>query len=385
MTDLFSRALENVDQLQEDVLGPNYNYTKQIKTPQEMGMNSKGDIRTISNNISGLVGYTQLLVTGSGKASKTGGPLGDKFFLETGGKCKDKASGDLVTRSIYVDNVPDGSIPFITQGLNGAKFSTFKGLIPGTMSNLSKINPFKMFQAFVAGSNPQCRAVSLPTVDDNNRKKIETRYVTDLDIKEIDPCGFSSKRNPVTQEKCVARKGGRDARKGGRDARKGRRAGRKKKRAGRRAGRKKKRAGRGAGRKKKRAGRKKKRAGRRAGRKKKRRGRRGRRDGFQSIQSNEVFSDDEEDWTSDDEEDWTSGDEGDWMSDDEGDWTSDDEGDWTSDDEGDWTSDVHTDGAMPDKITTIIYYNALGLLGLYILFKLYEKKREIFGFSKIHR
>lgn len=325
MTDLFSRALENVDQLQEDVLGPNYNYTKQIKTPQEMGMNSKGDIRTISKNISGLVGYTQLLVTGSGKASKTGGPLGDKFFLETGGKCKDKASGDLVTRSIYVDNVPDGSIPFITQGLNGAKFSTFKGLIPGTMSNLSKINPFKMFQAFVAGSNPQCRAVSLPTVDDNNRKKIETRYVTDLDIKEIDPCGFSSKRNPVTREKCVARKGRRDARK------------------------------------KRRAGRKKKRAGRRAARKRKRRGRRGRRDGFQSIQSNEVFRDDEEDWTSDDEEDWT------------------------SDDEGDWASDVHTDGAMPDKITTIIYYNALGLLGLYILFKLYEKKREIFGFSKIHR
>ena len=176
-----------------------------------------------------------------------------------------------------------------------------------------------------------------------------------VEEEPLDPCGFSSKRNPVTREKCVARKGRRDARKK-------RRAGRKKKRAGRRAARKNKRAGR-------RAARKNKRAGRRAARKRKRRGRRGRRDGFQSIQSNEVFSDDEEDWTSDDEEDWT----------------SDDEEDWTSDDEGDWASDVHTDGAMPDKITTIIYYNALGLLGLYILFKLYEKKREIFGFSKIHR
>ena len=102
MTDIFSRAMDDVDQLQEDLLGPDYNYTKQIKSPEEMGMSSKGSTTAISNNISGLIGYTQVLVTGSGNASKTGGPLGDKFFLQTGAKCKDKKTKESVTRSIYV-------------------------------------------------------------------------------------------------------------------------------------------------------------------------------------------------------------------------------------------------------------------------------------------
>ena len=202
MSDIFSRAIDDVDKLQEELLGPDYNYTKQIKSPEEMGMSSEGSTGAISNNISGLVGYTQLLVTGNGNASKTGGPLGDKFFLETGAKCKDKTSGNLVSRSIYVDNVPDGSIPFITQGLGGAKFTTFRGLVPGTMSNLNKLNPLQMFQAFMAGTNPPCRAVTMPTVDDNNRVSKETRYVTDIDIKGLDPCVFTSRRNPVTGNTC---------------------------------------------------------------------------------------------------------------------------------------------------------------------------------------
>tara|TARA_B110000261_G_C13066283_1_gene350285 strand:- start:681 stop:1388 length:708 start_codon:yes stop_codon:yes gene_type:complete len=194
--------MDDVDQLQDDLLGPDYNYTKQIKSPGELGMSSQGTTTAISNNISGLIGYTQVLVTGSGNASKTGGPLGNKFFLETGAKCKDKATGEKVTRSIYVSNVPDGSIPFITQGLGGAKFSAFRGLVPGTMSNLNKLNPLQIVQAFMAGTNPQCRAVTMPTIDTNNRLGKETRYVTDVDIKGLDPCLFSSRRNPVTGNTC---------------------------------------------------------------------------------------------------------------------------------------------------------------------------------------
>tara|TARA_B100001769_G_scaffold150910_1_gene118327 strand:+ start:1798 stop:2529 length:732 start_codon:yes stop_codon:yes gene_type:complete len=202
MTDMFSRAMNDIDQLQEDLLGPDYNYTQQIRSPEEMGMSSQGTTRAISNNIGGLINYTQLLVTGSGNASKTGGPLGDKFFLETGAKCKDSATGNSVTRSIYVNNVPDGSIPFITQGLGGAKFTAFRGLVPGTMSNLNRLNPLQIFQAFMGGTNPPCRAVTMPTIDNNNRVKNETRYVSDIDIKNLDACMFPSKRNPVTGKTC---------------------------------------------------------------------------------------------------------------------------------------------------------------------------------------
>ena len=306
MTDIFSRAIDNVDKLQEDIIGPDYNYTKQIKSPQEMGMSSKGNITTISKNISGLVGYTQLLVTGSGNASKTGRPLGDKFFLETGANCKDKASGNLVTRSIYVDNVPDGSIPFITQGLGGAKFTSFRGLVPGTMSNLNKLNPFQIVRAFMAGTNPPCRAVTMPTIDNNNRVGKETRYVSDVDIKSMDPCMFSSDRNPITREKCNRPPSSR-------------RESRKEKRASRRNARKNKRKSRRNARKNKRKSKRNARKNKRKSRRANRRGRRRRRrEGFEI----EDYYD------------------------------------------------------IPEDIFTIIYYNALGLLGLYILFKLYEKKRK---------
>ena len=129
-------------------------------------------------------------------------PLGDKFFLETGAKCKDKDTGNQVTRSIYVSNVPDGSIPFITQGLGGAKFSTFRGLVPGTMSNLNNINPMQIFQAFMAGTNPQCRAITMPTIDNNNIQSTDTKYVTDVDIKGIDACLFPNGKNPITGKTC---------------------------------------------------------------------------------------------------------------------------------------------------------------------------------------
>ena len=35
-----------------------------------------------SKNIAGLFAYTKVLSTGQGKASATGGPLGNKFFLK---------------------------------------------------------------------------------------------------------------------------------------------------------------------------------------------------------------------------------------------------------------------------------------------------------------
>ena len=202
MSNFFENVLNDIDAVEQDLLGPDYNYVKQINSPEEMGMSSQGTISAIGNNISGLVGYTQLLVTGNGKASKTGRPLGDKFFLETGAKCKDTKTGKDVTRSIYVSNVPDGSIPFITQAMGGVKFTSFEGLVPGVMSNINNINPMKIFQAFMAGTTPECRAVTMPTIDDNNKQGMDTKYLTNIDIKGLSPCLFPSRKNPITGETC---------------------------------------------------------------------------------------------------------------------------------------------------------------------------------------
>ena len=189
MTNFFEQASDNAKALEEKLLGPSYKYGDYINSPEEMGMSSSGSISSISRNIAGLIGYVTVLSSGGGQASKISGPLGNSFFLKTGAQCKDKASGELVTRSIYVNNIPDGSIPFITSGL-GVKMTAFEGLIPGTMSNLAQINPMQIFGSFMEGTNPECEAITLPTRNSDNITSMETAYVTKSDIKAIE--GFTN-------------------------------------------------------------------------------------------------------------------------------------------------------------------------------------------------
>ena len=144
---MFQEVLTNAKGAEEKYIGPDYPYYKYIKSPSDIGMSSKGDLKTLGKDVDGLISYVELLVSGGGKASATGKPLGNKFFLKTGGKCIDKQSNQEVDRYIYIDNVPSGNIPFISSGM-GVNFSEFKGLIPGTISNLNAFNPMELFQSF---------------------------------------------------------------------------------------------------------------------------------------------------------------------------------------------------------------------------------------------
>jgi hypothetical protein len=164
----------------------------------------------MSRNINGLIQYVELLVSGNSQASATGGPLGNKFFLQTGAKCaavdkcsdpNDSSTCDQTNRYIYVNNVPEGNIPFISGGL-GVNFSEFKGLIPGAMGNLNVLNPFAILRAFASGSTPPCQEITMQTIDVNNNSSSETHYVTLADIQNTDPCSFPGGLNPVTQARC---------------------------------------------------------------------------------------------------------------------------------------------------------------------------------------
>jgi len=201
MANLFKEVLSDAQSLEEELLGPDYKYWKQIKSPSQMGMSSEGSIPTIASDVAGLIAYVEVLVTGRGNASATGKPLGDKFFLKTFATCKDKSSGEVVDRYVYVNNIPDGSIPFISSGMN-MNFSEMEGLVPGIMSNLSAMNPMLIFQAFMAGSQPECQEITLETIDVNNNRGSETRHVTTVDIQNLNPCSFPNKQNPVTKEIC---------------------------------------------------------------------------------------------------------------------------------------------------------------------------------------
>jgi hypothetical protein len=210
MSNPFEQVLNGVQGVEEKFLGPTYPYYKNINTPSEIGMTNDGTLRALGNDIDGLIQYVSLLVSGNSKASKTGGPLGNKFFLQTLQKCsamntctnpKDLSTCQKTDRFIYVDNVPAGNIPFISQGL-GVNFSEFKGLIPGTMSNLNVLNPLVLMQSFLSGSNPPCQELTMETVNSDNLKSSETHYVAITDIKNMDPCIFPNKTNPLTEAGC---------------------------------------------------------------------------------------------------------------------------------------------------------------------------------------
>jgi hypothetical protein len=86
---IFKDSLSNAKCLEESAMGPAYPYWKNIRSPSELGMTDKGTISAMAKDVAGLINYVEVLVTGSGKGSKTGKPLGNKFFLKTGAKCMD--------------------------------------------------------------------------------------------------------------------------------------------------------------------------------------------------------------------------------------------------------------------------------------------------------
>lgn len=197
MSDFFTDALNDVKSLEERLLGPDYKYFKFIKPPDEMGMSADGSLSTLAKDIGGIIGYVEVLVAGGGKASKVDGPLGNKFFLQTGAKCNNLANNTKVTRSIYVNNVPDGTIPFISAALDNQRMTTFEGLVPGTMSNLAQINPMQMFQAFMTGSTPDCQEVVMQTIDVNNIPGIGAGYITVADINSMNSNWFLGGNRPA--------------------------------------------------------------------------------------------------------------------------------------------------------------------------------------------
>jgi hypothetical protein len=190
------------------IMGPSYDYAGHIKSPTEMGMSAEGDFGVLADDVSGLLGYVTMLIGGDCSrgigtcaskkvnnadgsfAGEYGKPLGNQFFLDTPVKCKDIATNQDVTRSIYVNNIPDGRIPMVSD-MTGVSFDDFKGLMPGIMSNVAQINPMQILMAFVTGTSTACQMVTMPTMDVNDRAGTDRRYITNGDIKAMPDSWFS--------------------------------------------------------------------------------------------------------------------------------------------------------------------------------------------------
>ena len=239
------------------LLGPSYDYWKSIKQPSEMGMSPGFSLSALATNVDGLLSYVEVLISGSGNASVTGKPLGNKFFLKTTGQCsettaeqwkkerdedaawekayeevenkegakqitedqatkqknalneqkkqrEEKRAGDKkkVQRWIYVNNIPDGTIPFMASGSDGRTFDDLRGLIPGALGNLGALNPVQLFKGFTAGTYPDCAEVTLQAVNNDNVRSSERRHIALVEMVEMNPCWFPGGLNPASGRRC---------------------------------------------------------------------------------------------------------------------------------------------------------------------------------------
>ena len=218
MGSFFKNIMNDIDAVEQELLGPDYSYWKHIKNIKEMEISSDGD--AIIKDFQGIMDYIKILVTGRGRASDNDGkPLGNAFFLKTGATCLDvdsipssdkkggsDNSGNTVDRYMYINNIPDGDIPFLSS-LADEDFTFLEGLIPGILSNMAHLNPFSIFTSFLDGVNPKCKKVNLKTVDNSNNLHYKEHHVTLTDIKNLNPCWFKSKRNSLTGESCPKKEG----------------------------------------------------------------------------------------------------------------------------------------------------------------------------------
>jgi len=179
----------------------NYNYSKFIKTPKQMGIEVGDSLSNVENGVAGIFSYVKLLVEGRSKASTTGKPLGNKYFLETSEKCINQNTNKKEKRSLYFDNVPTGNLGILKD--TGQEFSEFRGLVPGAIEDVMAIGKIDFFSVFTETGIPKCLPVKLKTIDINNREGDDTQFVTVSDIKEISPCNFITKTNPVTGAVCT--------------------------------------------------------------------------------------------------------------------------------------------------------------------------------------
>jgi hypothetical protein len=177
-------------------LGEDYDYASYVFAPEAIGMSGEGTMDTLSNDIAGVISYMTLLVEGGGRASKIGGPLGNKYFIETSAKCQDIVSGEKVKRSIYINNIPDGTMPFISSGPNGVAFASFKGLIPGVLTKVGQMSPGNIMNSFTAGTSPKCQSVTMETRDKNNIPGTATGYITKTDLLSMPKSWFPNGTHP---------------------------------------------------------------------------------------------------------------------------------------------------------------------------------------------
>ncbi len=175
-----------------------YNYGKNIKSPQhpDYALHDNGTFNNALRNIDALGAYVKIISSGqSGNYGSVpnastvnggkGGPMGNRYFVDTQSKCTD-SKGDKQELFMFVNNIA------------GSEFYPLRGIGPGMMQNIKNLNPMQLFTAFTEPIYPPCSIVTLQTVDNYGNKKWESRHIRDTEVEKIEPCAFKNYKNPKT-------------------------------------------------------------------------------------------------------------------------------------------------------------------------------------------
>ena len=147
------------------VVGPSYNYANHILDPITLKISGKGDMDTLWKDIGGMAAYVDTLTFGKRTVSSLFGapeqsPLGNKYFIQSGTCGKDSSEECKgKDRYIYIDNIPSGQIPCLKQiGIDLPNIAPFRGLVPGLLEDVAKINPIAMFNSLAGkgGISDKC-------------------------------------------------------------------------------------------------------------------------------------------------------------------------------------------------------------------------------------
>ena len=150
---------------------PDYSFADELKTPAEIGVRSDGSISGISDAVSAINYYTDVIGFGqrTGINNHNMNPMGLRYFMSTGSTC---SNGAMMYE--YIDTTPQGNLlgKRIGKAIQDMGLPGMKGLAPGMLEDArDALNPIPIFQAVIGTGYPKCKQVTLPVGDLNGNTR----------------------------------------------------------------------------------------------------------------------------------------------------------------------------------------------------------------------
>lgn len=153
--------------LPSGLLGPQYDYSAEMKTPGDLGIRmGDGSWSGISNAAAGVNFYGDTLGYGESTGFAAGAgmtqyPMGLRFFVKTGGTCSNGAE-----MYDYVSTIPNGVQGRLGNEIKQTMGVNLQGLAPGILEDAATaLNPLPMFDAMIGSGFAKCKKISLPVGD----------------------------------------------------------------------------------------------------------------------------------------------------------------------------------------------------------------------------